>query len=136
MPNELLIDPGPPTGNDFGPGTPLGTSTPREIRARPLDVDKEIPLLFVDDAPEAASPFAAVAAAVAEGSLHGGTLAASMPVSRQPSATAVGSLVGALTSSPSPHAGVRAVESITIPQCVVTAGWEAPLAARKFRRPT
>ena len=49
LPNseELLVETGPPTDSaSFGLGSPQSA---REIRARPIDIDKEIPLLFVDD---------------------------------------------------------------------------------------
>ena len=130
MPDDLAVESAPPTGADFGPGSPLAGSTVREIRARPLDIDKEIPLLFVDDGPsaEAPSPYAAAAAAIAPG--EGGVLAG-VSASRQASANAVGSRV----STSSPHMSTRDAGTVEIPQCVVTEGWEAPLAARKFKRP-
>ena len=130
MPDDLAVESAPPTGADFGPGSPLAGSTVREIRARPLDIDKEIPLLFVDDGPlaEAPSPYAAAAAAIAPG--EGGVLAG-VSASRQASANAIGSRV----STSSPHMSTRDAGTVEIPQCVVTEGWEAPLAARKFKRP-
>ena len=44
---ELLVDTGPPTNPDsFGTSSPTSA---REIRARPIDIDKEIPLFFEQD---------------------------------------------------------------------------------------
>ena len=130
MPDDLAVESAPPTGADFGPSSPLAGSTVREIRQRPLDIDKEIPLLFVDDGPsaEAPLPYAVAAAAIAPG--EGGVLAG-VGASRQASANAIGSLA----STSSPHMNTRDAGTVEIPQCVVTEGWEAPLAARKFKRP-
>ena len=45
---ELFVETGPPTDShhSLGLGSPQSA---REIRARPIDIDKEIPLMFVDD---------------------------------------------------------------------------------------
>ena len=132
LPNdELLVETGPPT-DSLGMGSPAA----REIRARPIDVDKEIPLLFVDDEAPGSS-------LTPSSSMHE---IYNFPVSatRQPSAGSSGfaglssmSLASALATSPG---GAFMTQStlpadINIPQCYADPTWDAPLAARRFRLP-
>ena len=135
---ELFIDTGPPTDSQsFSLASPSPAA--REIRARPIDVEKEIPLLFVDDV-EPPTPGADGAGP----SSSGGGLSG-LPVSRQNSCSG---LASALTSTQSPMlssslavnlSGLSSSvvpQAIHIPQCVKIPNWEAPPVARRFRLPT
>jgi hypothetical protein len=136
LPNseELLVETGPPTDSvSFGLGSPQSA---REIRARPIDIDKEIPLLFVDDATAEGGltptvSDAAVAAAVAA---HAGN--GPVPASRQNSGLGNFSLANALACSPSAALSTSVLPpDIGIPLCVAHP-WEAPPVARRFRLPS
>lgn len=123
-PDDVFVDPGPTTATEspyFGAMSPLGT--PREIRARPIDIEKEIPLLFVDDSAEM----------MASGSPYeGGSMAQVAPLSRQHSA---GGMAGSSLLNVLAPTAAGGGADINIPHCVLMASWEVPLAARKFRRP-
>ena len=124
-----------PAEDFFGLGSPQ--SARESLRARPLDPEKEIPLLFVDD--DASTPTAAAAGFGAAAAGFGAALSGSpQPVSRQNSG--VGGMP--LACSPSLNhvasfAGSSSVlaADIRIPQCK-DVGFEAPPVARRFRLPS
>ena len=128
--SDLFVDTGPPTDSQsFGLGSPTSA---RQIRDRPIDVDKEIPLLFVDDTEGVPPTPGADGASSSNAAAFGGAL----PASRQNSA----GLASALLSSQSPYALAQLSSSvlpqdIRIPQCVANPNWEAPPVARRFRLP-
>ena len=152
-PEELLVETGVdhsgPLTNDSMLGTPTSA---REIRARPIDVDKEIPLLFVDDG----DPSGGLTPSSSNAELHG-----SIPASRQDSRGGLSggglagasstlivnsshgalggiSLATALAGNPNAIAIAKAeslAADINIPKCEPDPNYEAPPAARRFRLP-